>query len=59
MKTEFPVTLFFSFPIAVTIFTCRADAWKDPFHDGPVHSGLTNFGKVGLWYPYSVFDDCS
>lgn len=23
-----------------------ADAWKDPFHDGAVHSGLNDFGKL-------------
>ena len=32
----------------IVISPNRADGWKDPFHDRPVHNGLTEFGKVRL-----------
>lgn len=36
----------------IVISPYRADGWKDPFHDRPVHNGLTEFGKVSLLLSY-------
>ena len=43
-------SFFFSFLMKgiIVISLNRADGWKDPFHDRPVHNGLTEFGKVRL-----------
>ena len=43
--------VFFSFILMkdiIVISPNRADGWKDPSHDRPVHNGLTEFGKVRL-----------